>query len=48
MNGSWITVMDGDSDEIPTGSKIARVTPAERKDVDFVLSQEADTGGRGS
>lgn len=49
MKPHWIETLEGDSDEIPAGTKLARITPAEQKDVDFVLNQPVDTGdGRSS
>ncbi len=36
--GHWITVLEGDSDEIPAGAKLACITPAAAVDVDYVLN----------
>ena len=49
MKPHWIETQEGDSDEIPAGVKLARVTPAKDEDVQLVLDAEVDTGdGRSS
>lgn len=47
MKGHWIEAGDGDSEEIPAGAKLARVTPAEPADSAFVLAAPVgDPDGR--
>ena len=38
MSGHWIETDGGDSDDIPAGAKLARVTPADPADVAKVLA----------